>query len=389
MMTSGRRSARSRRSLMRRSAPGLIILAVALAALGLTGCQTAGPTRQAAPAEVDDAIRFSVRDVSLDPLAGVKIKLLVESGRLGKLEPVVTDAQGAAAINLQAAALPRLPDLRPIDKLFTFQSALIYQTDLPGYLPHRGRILLTDAYDSFNRPEFAKLMNRRPGDKQRLVELNLIRISDLVDPEAAKTPAGAMIIAGLDRLWLIWQINGRATAVRFHPHSIGAVRTANGLYLKAGLDLIQPIGGVSDGSVHSVFTSHLLPIIEDLAAAYGQVIDGYDLTLFMPISQEGDPHALTDLHRLRLVFSESQRFFWAHSQVGLNQLIFSAEQCLLDQSDWTPLANIDRADAKLAFAWDMAGLFYTPGPGEIPESKKTEATVEDVKRAVVGNPGLE
>ena len=389
MTASGRRSARSGRPEANWSAPGLILVLFAVALLGLTGCQTGGSIRQAAPAEVNDAVRFNIRDASLEPLPGVRIDLLIESGRLDRLEPVITDARGAAAINLQAAALPRLPGLHPSDKLFTFQTALIYRTDLPGYLPVRGRVLLTDAYDSFKRPEFAELMNRRPGDKHRLVELNLIRINDLIAPGSAENPAMAMITAGLDRLWLAWQINDRATAVRFHRRSIGPETTPNGLYLKVGLELIQPIGDASDNSVHSVFSAHLLPIIEDLAAVYGQVVDGYDLTMFMPISQKGDPHALTDSHRLRLVFSEAQRYFWAHSQVGLNQLILSAEQCRLDESPWTPLANVDRSDAKLAFSWDMAGLFYTPGPGEIPESKKIEATVEDVMREVVGNPGLE
>lgn len=340
---------------------GLLLLAGLMALPGCLATRTATQPGQ----EVVDTYSFHVRDGRLKPVAGARIEILVEAGQPLKPTPLVTDAAGRAVLPVKALVRPQVEE-KTRDKLLGFQSAISYRIEAPGFLPFWGRSQMEDAYQDFARPSFQDLMARRPENKNRPLAVSLVRVEDLFPPGALKDPLAEVVRSGLEDLWRLWLKSDPAQGLKPSPGGWLIERRPEGAYLKAVLASPRPLTGKSDKAVQARFEQEFIPLIKDLAWAYGSFMAGWDVTLVFNLSPGGDPHAAPEPLDLRLVFSEKLRQELLARPGGLNWLIAEAESLTLSGKPWDPLANLDLAGQRQRYYWDWLSPFFAPGPGEAP-----------------------
>ncbi len=330
----------------------------------LSGC---GPTlhqEAAAPPPVRDTVVFQVRDQAFNPIPQARLEILVDAGEPLTPIPLVSGPDGRAILSIRPST--RLAAIKTKDRLVSYRSVIRYEVRAEGMLPQRGRVEFNDALEIFSRPAFSQMMDRRPKDKTRALPVTLFQIEGLFAPKALEDPLARTVAAELPRLWLNWLASGRGESLRPTQGGWAVSRRPRGAYLKAGLELTEPILASDHLAVHRLFVDRYLPLLADLAAAYAPLVDGWDLTLRVSLGNPNDPHALLEPMNLRFVFSEAKRRKWLFSPGGLNHLILSAEVCDLNDRPWRPLDDLDETEARQAFLNACLSPFFAPGPGELP-----------------------
>ena len=353
--------------------PILILIGLALAA---GGCKTVGTTA-GAPVEIKDRFFFRVYNQALQPLKGAVIHISLEAGQNVEPLPLVTDEKGQALLTIKAQANNLVEGVDSADRLFRYRSAIVYRIESPGRLPVWGRADLTDAYEKFSRPSFSETLDSEPKDKSLPLRHTLYRAEDFFQVDAFDDPLARTLSAGLDRLWRTWSFTGRIGKLKPTPGTWSVVRRPEGPYLKLSLDLEDALQHTEDTSVHEVYQTELIPVLDDLAALYAPFVAGWDITFNLSYRPEDDPHALAEILPLRLVFSEETRTRLIDRPGGLNWLLSSAEFCRLKEKNWRPHEILAREDAREDFIWRIVPIFFAPGATQLGDAADSTDTSEE------------
>ncbi len=353
----------------------LLSLALTALALSLAGCAgPVSPARFEPPVQVVDSFVFQIQDRSLRPIGNARIAVTVEAGYPLVSPPLHTDESGRAVLPMRAAVAPQVVGRRVDDRLVAYRSVIDYLVTAPGYLPVSGRSSLTDAWDAFTKATYASMLDRRPENKLRRLDLSLIGEDEVFRPDALQDPLARTVRAGLNRTWLKWLTSGRRGLVAILPESWGVWRRDDGPYLQAGLEVLAPLGSDDDQEIYDGYVLHFIPLLNDLAAAYAPLVAGWDFTIQFQVRPGADPHAMGRILPLRIVFSEARRRELLGRPEGLKGLLLKAETRTLAGREWNPLENMEREQAAKDFILRAAGPFLAPGPGPLPEKPRPVST---------------
>jgi len=336
------------------------------------GCAGPPPASPPPPPLIQDLFRFQVQTRELKPVAGATIQVAVEAGRALDPLPLTTDGSGRADLRVEAQTRPMVKVKRTTDRHLGFRSVLNYEVRAPGFLPVWGRVELTDALEEFSRPGFAEALNSRPRDKSRTIRQLLFREEDFFEPGSLKDPLARTVAAGLSALWRSWSLAGRLEQIQPTPESWKIIQRPEGPFLQAGLEVPACLQEISDKAVHEAFETELIPILDDLAGLYAPLLAGWDLTFNLGLQSVKDPHAMPELHPLRLVFSETYRTELINRPGGLNWLIPLAKECTLDGKPWQPVKTLDRLDLRYGYLRRTMSPFFAPGPNQIIEEDQAQ-----------------
>lgn len=336
-----------------------VVLAVAL--LVLSGCATTvqGPQPgPVPPVEVDNTFIFQVRDVNFEKIPGARLDIFTGAGRImGSTTRKVND-RGLVVVRVIPQVSHQIADVATTDTLLNYRSSIRYLITAPGFLPLWGLAEVEDAWESYSRSDFARRLNRKPTDKRRLITTTLTRISDLMaDPEAPDSDR-QFVQAGLERLWRSWRV---ARGVVPAAGLWGLDRRAEGLFLKAGVEPLKPVSSVTDASLYQVFITEFLPVLGDLEATYGHLVDGWDLTVTVRSQPDGDPYAMPEIKPFRMVVSRQALEKAVEEPGGLNNLILLSDVCTFDNEKWDPLMSLDKALTKRDRTWRWLDPLLAPG----------------------------
>lgn len=339
------------------------LVALALLSMVLGGCtqQTAklisGPPR--VPVEIENSFSFRVRDLDFSPLPGARIDLFVGSGQIFGPTSLKVDARGRANVKVRTQVSRQIVDVETTDTLLNFRTAILYRITAPGFLPVWGRSEIEDAWESYRRADFAVRLNRRPQAKKQLITETMIPISSLLAENSTAAKADRqMIIAGLKRLWRSWRA---ARMVIPSPGLWDLTTRPAGVYLKAGVEPVRPISELTDANLYRIFISDFLPLLRDLEATYGHLVDGWDLTLVAKTQPKDDPYAIPDRKAFRMVVSRKVLEKVQTLPGGFNNLILMSEVCTFDEKEWDPLAHLDKALARRRVVWNWLDPLLAPG----------------------------